>query len=195
MKKGLIAVGLLATLSLLFVYVFRAKSQDNTINIISAEEIISAPSLDPSIVAVSDEDGNLEYTRQDTARETTKQVNTSLNGVVFYKLAHGKNKGYVKTEVFKYDYRKENFYVTFSNDTVSASTPFVASINLSTVEGDSAYVRISHPEEYSVEKEEGEFGVKFVYKAKLPQRGVNTFEGKIILQEKPYPIRFNYYFK
>ncbi|KAA3436844.1 hypothetical protein [Rufibacter hautae] len=195
MTKGFIAAGLFATLVLLSVYLFRANSQTETISINYEEEIISDPSLDPSIVAVFDEDGNLEYSRQDTARETTKQVNTSLNGLVFYKLAHGKNKGYVKTEVFKYDYRKEDYYVTFSNDTVSASTPFKASISLSSVEGESAYVTISHPEDYSVEKEEGEFGVKFIYKAKSPQVGVNTFEGKITLQEKQYPIRFNYYFK
>ncbi|MBC3539261.1 hypothetical protein ACFSC6_07880 [Rufibacter sediminis] len=192
MKKGFFVIALVSILSLISLYLFRP-SRDIEVRHVERFQTTDEMRADSSLVSVYDEDGNLIYTRQDTASETTKQVNTSLNGMVFYKLARGKE--YVKTEVFKYDYRKENYYVTFSNDTVSASAPFEASISRSGDGVESAKVIISNAKKYNVEKIAGKYGVKLVYKAKSQQPGVNTFDGTIILQNQQYQIRFNYFVK
>ncbi|MBF9252371.1 hypothetical protein I2I11_03610 [Pontibacter sp. 172403-2] len=150
---------------------------------------------DTSIVEAYDEDGELIFTKRDTVSESIKLVNSPLNGDIFYKLAKGKDGIFRKKEVFKYTYRKEDFSISFSNDTTSLSAPFVATIYLNPIKGESTFVSIENEKSYVIEREEGKYGVKYIYRASAPKHGVNTFKGEVLLHEDIYPIQFRYFVK
>ncbi|PRY08988.1 hypothetical protein CLV24_11939 [Pontibacter ummariensis] len=122
-------------------------------------------------------------------------VNSPLNWDVFYRLAQGEDRGYEKKEVFKYDYRKEDLSVSFNNDTASASAPFEASVYLNPADIKNASISIKNEEAYTVKQEEGDYGIRYLYRAKAPKKGINTFEAKVTLHGQVHPIQFNYFVK
>jgi len=40
-----------------------------------------------------------------------------------------------------------------------------------------------------------EYGVRYLYRAKAPKRGTNTFEARVVVQEQVHPIQFNSFVK
>ncbi|MEJ8804546.1 hypothetical protein [Pontibacter sp. H249] len=194
MKKVLIAIVFVGLLSLLLFYLLRPNRNVEFYEG-SSEELLKEMMADTSVVKAYDENGKLIFTRRDTVSESVELVNSPLNGDVFYRLAKGEDAGYQKKEVFKYEYRKEDFFVSFNNDTASASVPFEASIYLNPTDIKNASVSIKHEEAYTVKREEGEYGVRYLYRAKAPKKGVNTFEPKVMLDGQVYPIQFNYFVK
>jgi hypothetical protein len=194
MKKGIIAVAFVGLLLLLLFYLSRPNRNVEFYEG-SSEELLKEMMADTSVVEAYDEKGNLIFTRRDTVSESVELVNSPLNGDVFYRLAKGEDGGYLKEEVFKYDYRKEDFSVSFNNDTVSASVTFEVSVYLNPTDVKNASVSIENGEAYTVKREEGEHGVRYHYRARAPKKGVNTFEANVVLQEQVYPIQFNYFVK
>lgn len=194
MKKGIIAIVLVSFLSLLLIFLLRP-----TRNIEfyegSSEELLAEMMADTSVLEAYDENGKLLFTRRDTVSESVELVNSPLNGDVFYRLAKGENRSYEKKEVFKYDYRKEDFSVSFNNDTASATAPFEASVYLNPNDIENTSVRIQNEDAYTVNREEGEYGVRYHYRAKASKKGVNTFEAKVILHGQVNPVQFNYFVK
>ncbi len=194
MKKGIIAVVVVGFLSLLLFYLLKPNGNVEFYEG-SSEELLEEMMADTSVLEAYDENGKLIFTRRDTVSESVELVNSQLNGDVFYRLAKGENSGYEKKEVFKYDYRKEDFSVSFNNDTASASAPFEASVYMNPLEIKKASINVENTEAYIVEQKEIKYGVKYVYRAKAPKKGVNTFEAKVILHGQLHPIQFNYFVK
>jgi hypothetical protein len=193
MKKGIIAIAFVVVLLSLFYFlrpnrtvIFSERSSDGLL-----KEMLA----DTSTFEVYDEEGKLIFTRRDTASESIELVNSSLNGDVFYRLAKGVGSGYKKMEVFKYDHKKEHFSVSFNSDTTSGSAPFEARVYLNTIESESATVSVNNEEAYTSEQEKVKYGIRYVYRAKAPKKGINTFKAIIKLQNKTYPIQFNYIVK
>ncbi|WP_299818874.1 hypothetical protein [uncultured Pontibacter sp.] len=194
MKKGIIGLVIVGLLSLLLFYLLRPNRNVEFYEG-SSEELLKEMMADSSVVAVYDESGKLIHSKRDTVSDSVELVNSQLNGDVFYRLAKGEDRGYVKKEVFKYDYRKEDLSVSFNNDTASASVPFEASICLNPTDIKNTSISIKNEEAYTVKQEEGEYGVRYIYRAKAPNKGVNTFEAKVMLDGQVYPIQFNYFVK
>ena len=194
MKKGLIAVVFVGLLSLLLFYLLRPNRNVEFYEG-SSEELLKEMMADSSVVSVYDESGKLIHSKRDTASESVELVNSPLNGDVFYRLVKGEDRGYVKKEVFKYDYRKEDFSVSFNNDTASTSVPFEAFVYLNPTDINNASVSIKNEEGYTVKREEGKYGVRYLYRAKAPKKGINTFEAKVMLDGQLHPIQFNYIVK
>ena len=147
MKKGVIV--LVGILLLIFFYAFKPNRTVETYSG-SLEHLLAYS----SVVAVYDASGKLIHSKRDTASESVELVNTQLNGEVFYRLVTGEDKGYIKKEVFKYDYRKENFSVSFNNDTASATAPFEATVYLHPIDIKNASISIENEEAYAIAREE-----------------------------------------
>jgi hypothetical protein len=194
MKKVIISIVLVGFLSILLFYLIRPNRNVQYYEG-SSEELLKEMMADSSVVSVYNESGKLIHSKRDTVSESVELVNSPLNGDIFYRLAKGEDKGYVKKEVFKYDYRKEDLSASFSNDTASASVPFEASIYLNPTDIKNASVSIENKEAYTVKRQEGENGIRYLYRAKAPKKGVNTFEAKVILHKQVHPIQFNYFVK
>ena len=66
---------------------------------------------------VYDEEGNLIY-ENPTYQSDSFQVGSNLNGDVIYRLQKNDLGTYIKTEVFKYEYKSELYSVSISSDTI-----------------------------------------------------------------------------
>ncbi|TPE44505.1 hypothetical protein [Pontibacter mangrovi] len=194
MKKGIIAIVFAGFLSLLLFYLLRPNSNVEFYDGLY-EELLKEMMADSSVVEAYDENGKLIFTRRDTVSESVELVNSPLSGDVFYGLAKDEDRGYLKKEVFKYEYRKEDLSVGFSNDTASASAPFEAAIYLNTTDIKNASISIRNNDAYTVKREEGDYRVRYLYRAKATKKGVNTFEAKVTLHGEVYPVQFNYFVK